>query len=166
MMKMLLIQTMLINQKHLYGRTNSIIIVELYREREEEFSNGFKHSNKIWAEIAAQIKEINSAYNVMDSLFGDKASIKPPAIATNEGLSDPNEEGSLLSTISSLQSKEPPKKRRRIENIMEEFLANIMTKKEERKKDIKKREANKEKRREENKKENKEQMKMQKSLIS
>lgn len=65
---------------------------------------------------------------------------------------------------------EPPKKRKRIENVMEEFLANITAEKEERKEEIKKREANKEKRREENKKEqnrkHKEQMEMQKSLIS
>lgn len=44
-------------------------------------------------------------YQIMDSLFGDKASIKPPAIATSEGPSNPNEEGSLLSTISFLESK-------------------------------------------------------------
>ncbi|KYN02051.1 hypothetical protein ALC62_07167 [Cyphomyrmex costatus] len=44
-------------------------------------------------------------FSVMDSLFGDKASIKPPAIATSEGPSDPNEKESLLSTVSSLESK-------------------------------------------------------------
>lgn len=39
----------------------------------------------------------------MDSLFCDKPSIKPPAIATSDGPSEPNEEKSL--EISSPQSK-------------------------------------------------------------
>ncbi|KAM0728540.1 hypothetical protein ACS0PU_004795 [Formica fusca] len=106
----------------------------------------------------------------MDSLFADKASISPPAIATSDGPSDPNQEGSSLLVFSSVESKNPPKKRKRIENIMEEFLDNIAAEKEEKKEEMKKREANREKIREENRNErdrrHNEQMDVQKSLIS
>jgi len=40
------------------------LLLELYREREEDFSNGIKRSNKIWAKIAASMKEMNSSYDI------------------------------------------------------------------------------------------------------
>ncbi|XP_029661940.1 uncharacterized protein LOC115234762 isoform X2 [Formica exsecta] len=40
------------------------LLIEIYREKEEEFTNGFKRSNKIWAEIAAQMNEANPAYEL------------------------------------------------------------------------------------------------------
>lgn len=64
----------------------------------------------------------------------------------------------------------PPKKRKRIGNLIEDFLNVITAEKEERKEDMKRREANKEKAREEKRKESdrkyKEQMDVQKSLVS
>jgi len=41
-----------------------LLLIEMYREKEEEFSSGFKRSNKIWAEIAAEMNKINPAYEV------------------------------------------------------------------------------------------------------
>ncbi|XP_011859375.1 PREDICTED: uncharacterized protein LOC105556874 isoform X2 [Vollenhovia emeryi] len=41
-----------------------LLLIELYREREEEFSNGFKRSNKIWAEIAAEMNKVDPLYEV------------------------------------------------------------------------------------------------------
>lgn len=64
----------------------------------------------------------------------------------------------------------PPKKRKRMEKIMEDFLNNITTEKEERKEEMKQRGANRKKIREEKKIErdrrHKEQMDIQKSLVS
>ncbi|XP_011705613.1 PREDICTED: uncharacterized protein LOC105460821, partial [Wasmannia auropunctata] len=34
-----------------------LLLLELYREREQDFLSGMKRNNKIWAEIAASIKE-------------------------------------------------------------------------------------------------------------
>ncbi|XP_077270135.1 uncharacterized protein LOC143901579 [Temnothorax americanus] len=177
-----------------------LLLIELYREKEEEFSSGFKRSNKIWAEIAAEMNKANPAYeitaqqcsskmaglkrtyknivdlnkksgnnrnswaffSVMDSLFGDKASIRPPAIATSDGPSDPNQEGSSLSMISSPTSKSPPKKRKRMENVMEEFLANIAIEKEEKKEEMKRQEKIREDRRIQRDKRHKDQISVQK----
>jgi len=36
----------------------------MYREKEEEFSNGFKHNNKIWAGIATEMNKVNSTYKL------------------------------------------------------------------------------------------------------
>ncbi|KYQ50667.1 hypothetical protein ALC60_10246 [Trachymyrmex zeteki] len=99
-----------------------LLLLEMYREREEDFSIGLKRSNKIWTEIAAEMKEANSSYEVigqqcaskmsglkrtykniavMDSIFGDKALINPPAIATSDGPVNPCKELSpTSSTIS------------------------------------------------------------------
>ncbi|XP_018392750.1 PREDICTED: uncharacterized protein LOC108771848 [Cyphomyrmex costatus] len=41
-----------------------LLLLEMYREREEDFSTGLKRSNKIWTEIAAEMKEANSLYKV------------------------------------------------------------------------------------------------------
>lgn len=64
----------------------------------------------------------------------------------------------------------PPKKRKRIENVMEEFLDIIAAEKEEKKEEMERREANREKIREKNRKERErrhnEQMDIQKSLVS
>ncbi|XP_011859374.1 PREDICTED: zinc finger protein with KRAB and SCAN domains 2-like isoform X1 [Vollenhovia emeryi] len=184
-----------------------LLLIELYREREEEFSNGFKRSNKIWAEIAAEMNKVDPLYevtaqqctskmsglkrsyknivdmnkksgnnrnswaffSVMDSLFGDKASIRPLAIATSDGPSDPNQED-LSPEISSPKSKSPPKKRKRIENVIEEFVNNIAAEKETRSEEIRRREENREKIREEKRldreRRHNEQMNIQKSLVS
>lgn len=40
-----------------------LLLLELYREREEVFSTGLKRNNKIWIEIAAKMKEANSLYD-------------------------------------------------------------------------------------------------------
>lgn len=40
-----------------------LLLLELYRER-EDFSTGLKRSNKIWNEIAAEMRKANSSYNV------------------------------------------------------------------------------------------------------
>ncbi|XP_071576382.1 uncharacterized protein [Temnothorax nylanderi] len=169
-----------------------LLLIELYREKEEEFSSGFKRSNKIWAEIAAEMNKANPAYEitVMDSLFGDKASIRPPAIATSDGPSDPNQEGSSLSVISSPTSKSktfyfctlvliiyysviivfvlsitgPPKKRKRMENVMEEFLANIAIEKEEKKEEMKRQKKIRKERRIQRNKRHEDQISVQKSL--
>lgn len=64
----------------------------------------------------------------------------------------------------------PPKKKKRIEKIMEDFVYNIAAEKEERKEEMKRRDENREKIREEKKIESerrhKEQMDIQKSLVS
>lgn len=52
---------------------------------------------------------IHIIYKIMDSLFGDKASITPPAIATSDGPSDPNNNelssSSFMISFSDLNSK-------------------------------------------------------------
>lgn len=40
------------------------LLIELYREKEQEFNSGIKRNNVIWGEIAAQIKETNPNYTV------------------------------------------------------------------------------------------------------
>lgn len=64
----------------------------------------------------------------------------------------------------------PPKKKKRIEKIMEEFVDTIAAEKEERKEEVKRREANREKIREEKRidseRKHNEQMDIQKSLVS
>ncbi|XP_018310051.1 uncharacterized protein, partial [Mycetomoellerius zeteki] len=149
-----------------------LLLIEMYREKEVEFSSGFKCSNKIWVEIAAEMNETNPIYDItaMDSLFGDKASIRPPAIASSEGPLNPNQEESSSEKIVSSHLQSLPRKRQRIENVIETFLNKIETEKEERKEEMKKREIEKDKIREENKKEREkrhnEQMAVQKSLVS
>jgi len=49
------------------------LLLELYREREEDFSSG-KRSNKIWAEIAASMKEMNSSYDITGQQCASKMS--------------------------------------------------------------------------------------------
>lgn len=39
-----------------------MLFLELYRERENEFSCGLKRHNKVWSEIASELKKSN--YNV------------------------------------------------------------------------------------------------------
>lgn len=41
-----------------------LLLLELYREREEDFSNGIKRANKIWTEIAIEMKKANPKYEV------------------------------------------------------------------------------------------------------
>ncbi|KYN37513.1 hypothetical protein ALC56_08114 [Trachymyrmex septentrionalis] len=40
------------------------LLLELYTEREEDFSSEIKCSNKIWAEITVSMKDANSSYTV------------------------------------------------------------------------------------------------------
>ncbi|XP_029158022.1 uncharacterized protein LOC114930420 [Nylanderia fulva] len=188
-----------------------LLLLDMYREREEDFSNGLKRSNKIWAEIAAQMKNFNPEYevtsnqcatkmsglkrtyknivdqnkksgnhrsswaffSVMDSIFGNKASTRAPAIATSDGPSDPNIEGSsssLSSITETPELKSPPRKRKRIEHVVEEFIERIKVEKEETREEMKRRETNQEKVREEKRKDREkrhnEQMEVQRSLIS
>lgn len=41
-----------------------LLLLELYREREEEFLSGFKRHNILWTEIATTMKENNQKYNL------------------------------------------------------------------------------------------------------
>ncbi|XP_018309798.1 uncharacterized protein [Mycetomoellerius zeteki] len=50
------------------------LLLEMYREREEDFSTGLKRSNKIWTEIAAEMKEANSSYEVTGQQCASKMS--------------------------------------------------------------------------------------------
>lgn len=50
------------------------LLLELYREREEDFLSGMKRSNKIWTEIAASMKETNSSYDVTGQQCASKMS--------------------------------------------------------------------------------------------
>ncbi|TGZ54499.1 Uncharacterized protein DBV15_10072 [Temnothorax longispinosus] len=99
---------------------------KLYRERENDFITGLKRHNKIWSEIASELKKLNynvsgvqaqnkmsslkrtykkikdsnaksgnhnsswAFYSIMDSLFGDKSWVSPPAIASSDGPAVPN----------------------------------------------------------------------------
>ncbi|KYQ50807.1 hypothetical protein ALC60_10099 [Trachymyrmex zeteki] len=51
-----------------------LLLLELYREREEDFSSGMKRSNKIWAEIAISMKDANSSYAVTGQQCASKMS--------------------------------------------------------------------------------------------
>lgn len=99
-----------------------MLFLELYREREHEFTTGLKRHNKIWFEIAFELQNSNynvssvqvqnkmsslkrtykkikdsnaksgnhnsswAFYSIMDSLFGDRSWISPPAVASSDGL--------------------------------------------------------------------------------
>ncbi|XP_029172175.1 uncharacterized protein LOC114941365, partial [Nylanderia fulva] len=151
-----------------------LLLVELYREREQEFNTGMKRHNIIWGEIAAQIKETDKKYivtglqcstkfaglkrtykniyeqnkksgnshsswafySVMDSLLGEKAYIQPPAEASSEGPSQPilSTSGSLSPASFSEDLRSAPKKRR-VENILENYIDNIKQERETTKKE-------------------------------
>lgn len=51
-----------------------LLLIELYREKEDEFSNALKRSNKIWAEIAAEMNEANPSYKLIAQQCSSKMS--------------------------------------------------------------------------------------------
>ncbi|KYN22372.1 hypothetical protein ALC57_05230 [Trachymyrmex cornetzi] len=187
------------------------LLLELYREKESDFSSGSKRNTTVWTELAEKMKENSNGkyvvtglqcsvkmsglkrtfknisdqnkksgncrntwafYSVMDSIFGKKAFVMPPAIASSEGPLKPiNQVESAVAESPSLLSN--PCKKRRVEAILETFIDDIkqnretaMAKKEEEKK---KREKLKEKqyteRKEERRKLHEEKLAVQKSLI-
>lgn len=166
-----------------------MLFLELYREKEHEFSDGQKRHNKLWAEIALElnksnyktssiqvqnkmsslkrtykkIKDSNSKsgnhnsswtfYTVMDSLFGEKAWVSPPAIASSEGPAVPNTLASSSSS-SSMDNSEfqesslRKSKKRRVETILDSFISDIRNDREQIKEEKKKEQLEREKKRE------------------
>ncbi|KYQ50809.1 hypothetical protein ALC60_10101, partial [Trachymyrmex zeteki] len=51
-----------------------LLLIEMYREKEVEFSSGFKCSNKIWVEIAAEMNETNPIYDITAQQCSSKMS--------------------------------------------------------------------------------------------
>jgi len=49
-----------------------LLLLELYREREEEFLLGFKRHNVLWKEIAVAMKETNEKYNLTGQQCSNK----------------------------------------------------------------------------------------------
>ncbi|XP_039313717.1 uncharacterized protein LOC105201688 isoform X2 [Solenopsis invicta] len=151
------------------------LLLELYREKELDFSSGFKRSTTIWAEIAEKMKEnSNGKYAVMDSIFGKKAFVMPSAIASSEGPLKPiNVENSAVAESESPSLPSNPCKKRRVETLLESFIGDIkenreiaMAKKEkERKEREKLKEQRYAERKEEQKKIHEDKMEVQKSLI-
>lgn len=172
-----------------------LLFLELYREREQEFTTGMKRHNKLWSEIASELK--NSNYNVspvqvqnkmsglkrtykkikdsnaksgnynsswiyysaLDSLFGEKRWVSPPAIASSDGPNPPSELASSSSSIFNssssmdfeLQNSASSKpKKRKVEVILDTYISDLKTdreqKKEERKLERKEKEERKEQR--------------------
>ncbi|XP_029163361.1 uncharacterized protein LOC114934810 [Nylanderia fulva] len=111
----------------------------------------------------------------MDSLLGEKAYIQPPAEASSEGPSQPilSTSGSLSPASFSEDLRSAPKKRR-VENILKNYIDNIKqeretTKKErdeERKKKEEIREAKYEEKKREREKMHQDNMEVQKSLLA
>lgn len=196
-----------------------MLFLELYREREHEFTTGLKRHNKIWSEIAFELQNSNynvssvqvqnkmsslkrtykkikdsnaksgnhnsswAFYSIMDSLFGDRSWISPPAVASSDG---PNALTSSPSTSCHSSSQSPsvdnfeyqdisaskPKKRR-VEMILDSFISDLKSNrdqiKEEKRKERLEKEERREQRWESNRKEkkqmHKETLKIQKSLV-
>lgn len=69
-------------------------------------------------------------YSVMESLFSEKAWVEPAAIGSSDGPQSPG-----CSTSSQTSTDEPKQKKRRVETILESFIADI---KEDRQKEKKK----------------------------
>lgn len=90
-------------------------------------------------------------YSVMDSLFGDKSWVSPPAIASSDGPTDPSTLASSSSTSSSMDdaiyqdsSCSKPKKRK-VESILDSFISDMKSnrnqiKEEKRKEQVEKEE--------------------------
>ncbi|XP_071574631.1 uncharacterized protein [Temnothorax nylanderi] len=206
-----------------------MLFLELYRERENDFITGLKRHNKLWSEIASELKNLNynvsgvqaqnkmsslkrtykkikdsntksgnhnsswTFYSIMDSLFGDKAWVSPPAIASSDGPAVPNtlassSSASSSSTCHSLpfssvddsevknsECQELPSKpkRRKVEVILDSFISDLKNNrdqmKEERKRERLEREEKKEKKweikRAERKEMHKESFEIQRSLV-
>ncbi|XP_018360976.1 PREDICTED: uncharacterized protein LOC108759826 [Trachymyrmex cornetzi] len=64
-------------------------------------------------------------FSVMDSIFGDKASINPPAIATSDPVNPFKELSPTSSTISCSDIRSPQRKKKRVEHVLEELVKNI-----------------------------------------
>lgn len=193
-----------------------LLFLELYREREQEFTSGLKRHNKLWSEIASELQKSNynvsgvqvrnkmsglkrtykkikdsnvksgnynscwAYYNVMDSLFGKKSWVSPPATASSDGPTTPNALASSscysLSPVSSVDNFErqdiscsKPKKRR-VEIILETYISDLKSNKnqmqEERKKERLEKEERKQQRWEERREMHKETSEIQRSLVN
>lgn len=199
-----------------------MLFLELYREREQEFIVGLKRHNKIWAEIALELRNYN--YNVsavqvqnkmsslkrtykkikdsnsksgnqnsswvycsiMDSLFNNKSWVNPPATASSDGpitpSTVPSSSSSSISCSSSFMdiaelqdnlSSQPKTKKRKVEAILESFISDLKTNKnemkEEKRKEQLERDEKKEQRwkiyRQERREMHKETTEIQKSLV-
>ncbi|XP_039302105.1 transcription initiation factor TFIID subunit 3-like [Solenopsis invicta] len=116
-----------------------------------------------------------SFFSTMESLLGDKASIKAPAIATSDGPEPPTES---LSSPTPLSSKRASSlefdtrklmKKKRVEDI-ENFIKDTKEERKKREKENREREINRERRynekKEKSKKRHDDNMKIQKSLIA
>jgi len=195
-----------------------LLFLELYRERENEFTTGLKRHNKLWSEIASEMKNSNYNvsgvqvqnkmsslkrtykkikdsnaksgnhnstwvyYSVMDSLFGEKSWVSPPAIASSDGPNAPNVSSQLASSSNSssmdfvfgdedIISSKP--KKRKVEAILDSFISELKNykdkKKEERRLEQKGKEERKEQRwetyRAEKREMHKETSEIQRSLV-
>jgi len=171
-----------------------MLFLELYREKEHEFTTGLKRHNKLWTEIASElhnssynvsavqvqnkmsslkrtykkIKDSNAKsgnynsswayYSVMDSLFGDKGWVSPPAIASSDGPVAPSELASSSSSLSQssiitifhtfecqdILSSKP--KKRKVEIILDSFISDLKSNRDEMKEERKKERLEKEER--------------------
>jgi len=170
-----------------------MLFLELYREKEHEFTAGLKRHNKLWSEIASElhnssynvsavqvqnkmsslkrtykkIKDSNAKsgnhnsswayYSVMDSLFGEKGWVSPLAIASSDGPVAPNELASSSSSALSQSSMDTfecqdilsskPKKRK-VEIILDSFISDLKSNRDEMKEERKKERLEKEERKE------------------
>lgn len=175
-----------------------LLFLELYRERENEFTSGLKRHNKLWSEIASELQQSNynvsavqvqnkmsslkrtykkikdsnaksgnhnscwAFYSVMDSLFGEKSWVSPPAVASSDGPIAPSTfSSSSSSTCDSFSqslsatdnfecqnsSSKPPKKRK-VENILEAFISDLKSNREQNKEERKKEQLEKEEKKE------------------
>lgn len=164
-----------------------LLFLELYCEREHEFTIGLKRHNKLWSEIASELKNFNynvsavqvqnkmsslkrtykkikdlnaksgnhnsswNYYSVMDSLFGEKSWISPPAIASSDGPSTPNQLASESSSYNSFRDFElqdivsPKSKKRKVEVILDTFISDLKTDRDQKKKERKVEQQEKEK---------------------
>lgn len=165
-----------------------MLFLELYREREHEFTTGLKRHNKLWSEIASELKNSNynvsavqvqnkmsslkrtykkikdfnaksgnhnsswAYYSVMDSLYGDKSWISPPAVASSDG---PIASSALASSSSSskcsfssqfsmdnFESQDiissSKSKKRKVEVILDSFISDLKSNRDQMKEEKRK----------------------------
>ncbi|KYN30153.1 hypothetical protein ALC57_00394, partial [Trachymyrmex cornetzi] len=115
------------------------VVAKQLTEKETDFTSGMKQNHIIWSEIASKmIKDSNGKYNVtgqqcsvklsglkkaykiMDSIFGKKAYVIPPAIASSKGPAEPTPSTSSEPITNSPSSSNPIKKRK-VEIVLESF---------------------------------------------
>ncbi|KAL6253457.1 hypothetical protein P5V15_015303 [Pogonomyrmex californicus] len=145
--------------------------------KESDFNSGSKRNATIWAELAEKMRENLTKIccnwvamlckDMMDSIFGKKAFVMPPAIASSKGPVKPTN----VTESPSLPSN--PSKKRRVETVLKNFIDDIrqdrntaMAKREEERKEYEKLKAQRYiERKEEQRKIHEEKMEIQKSLI-